>query len=182
MQETVNAVDAFGAVLSAGASFGESVEAPFVTYDVVCHDADGNEKWREVFRNVVTTAGKTDALDKYLKGSGYTAAWYLGLKAAGTAVVGDTMASHSGWTEITAYVASTRPAITWGTTSGGSNTASGVAFSINGTATVAGAFMVSDSTKSGTAGTLYSAGDFTGGSKSVSSGDTLTVTPTQSFS
>jgi len=171
MQETVNAVDAFGAVLSAGASFGESVEAPFVTYDVVCHDADGNEKWREVFRNVVTTAGKTDALDKYLKGSGYTAAWYLGLKAAGTAVVGDTMASHSGWTEITAYVASTRPAITWGTTSGGSNTAS-----------VAGAFMVSDSTKSGTAGTLYSAGDFTGGSKSVSSGDTLTVTPTQSFS
>lgn len=162
--------------LVARPAFAVSGEAPAFTYDVVCYDASGNVKWEERFHNLVTTAGKTDIIDKYFKGSAYTAAWYLGLKGTGTAAVGDTLASHAGWSEVTPY-SGNRPAITFGTTSGGSNTATGVSYSINATATVAGAFIASVNT--GTAGTLYSAGDFAA-SRSVASGDSIVVTPTVS--
>lgn len=136
------------------------------------------QKWTETFRNLVTTEGKNDIIDKYFKGSSYTAAWYLGLKGTGSAANGDTLASHGGWSEVTPY-AGNRPAITWGTTSSGSNTASAVSISITGTSTVAGAFVASVNT--GTSGKLYSAGDFAA-PRSVANGDTLNVTPTVSVS
>lgn len=155
-----------------------ALEAPSIYYKVECYDKEGKLKWTDGFHNLVTTQGKTDIIDKYLKGSSYTAAWYLGLKGAGSAAAGDTLASHGGWSEVTPY-SGNRPAITWGSTSGGSNTASAVSISINATATVAGAFVSSVNT--GTSGTLYSAGDFAA-SRSVASGDTLNVTPTLSVS
>lgn len=136
-----------------------------------------NQQWSETFQNLVTTEGKNDLLDKYLKGSSYTAAWYLGLKGTGSANAADTLASHGGWTEQTPY-SGNRPAITWGTSSSGSNTASQVSISITGSATVAGAFVASVNT--GTSGKLYSAGDFAA-SRTVASGDTLNVTPTLNF-
>lgn len=166
-----------GLVINPFAEMGV-IAAPRITYLMQCFDEDGRLKWEEEFTNLVTTAGKTDIVDKYLKGSSYTAAWYLGLKGAGSADAGDTLASHGGWSEVTPY-AGNRPAISWGTTSSGSNTASAVSISITGTATVAGAFVASVNT--GTSGVLYSAGDF-GASRSVSSGDTLNVTPTISVS
>jgi hypothetical protein len=154
----------------------DQIEAfgPYFTYTVECVGADGELKWAEEYKNLVTTAGKTDIIDKYFKGSAYTAAWYLGLKGTGAAVVGDTLASHASWAEVNPYTGN-RPAITFGTTSGGSNTATTVSYSINATQTVAGAFVASVNT--GTSGTLYSAGDF-GTPRSVLSGDTLNVTLT----
>jgi hypothetical protein len=172
---------------SAGAQFGagmvsrparaEALPAPHFLYTVSCVDRTGKLKWREHFHNLVTTVGKNDLLDKYFKGSAYTATWYLGLKGTGSAAAADTLASHSGWSEVTPY-SGNRPAITFGTSSSGSNTASAVSYSINATATVAGAFIASANT--GTSGTLYSAGDFAA-SRSVVSGDTLNVTVTLSF-
>lgn len=156
----------------------EAIRAPYFTARVECYDSAGNLKWVDGFRNTVVTAGKTDIIDKYFKGSAYTAAWYLGLKGSGSVAAGDTLASHAGWSEVTPY-SGNRPAITFGTTSSGSNTASPVSFTINATATVAGAFVASVNT--GTAGTLYSAGDFSA-SRSVVSGDTLNVTLTVSAS
>jgi len=149
------------------------------TWTVICKDAKGREKWREVNDNLVTNAGLNDILDKYLKGSSYTAAWYVGLKGAGTAVAADTMSSHSTWSEITDYSQSARPTLTLGTVSSQSvdNSASVETFSINGTATVAGAFLNTVSTKSGTTGTMYGVVDFSS-SRSVLSGDTLEVTVT----
>lgn len=144
---------------------------------VVEHIRDGVVLDRRVHFNVVTTVGKTDILDKYLKGSGYTAAWYLGLAGAGTKSAADTLASHAGWTELTPY-AGNRPAITWGTTSSGSNTASQISFPITGTATVAGLFICTAA--SGTSGTMYNVVDFSSGSRSVVNADTLNVTPTLS--
>ena len=131
-------------------------------------------KWEDTFHNLVTNAGRNDVIDKYFKGSSYTAAWYLGLKGTGSAAAADTLASHGGWSEVTPY-SGNRPAITFGSTSSQSNTASAVSISINATATVAGAFIGSVNT--GTSGILYSAGDFAA-SRSVASGDTLNVTPT----
>ena len=48
-------------------------------YTATCYDADGNEKWADTFSNLVTTLGKNDLLDKYLTGSAYTAAFFMGL-------------------------------------------------------------------------------------------------------
>jgi hypothetical protein len=62
------------------------------------------------------------------------------------------------------------------------NTASPAAFNINDTATVGGAFLISNSTKSGTTGILFSASDFAApGDRVVASGDTLNVTYTFSL-
>lgn len=152
------------------------VGAVSFTYTITCIDKHGHVKWRESFHNLVTTAGKNDLLDKYFKGSSYTATWFLGLKGTGSAAAADTASSHAGWSEVTPY-SGNRPAITFGTSSSGSNTATAVSYSINATQTVAGAFVQSVNT--GTTGILYSAGDFAA-SRSVVSGDTLNVTLTVS--
>ncbi len=156
----------------------EDMPAPAMQFIIECVGPDGEVKWTETIHNTVLTAGKTDIIDKYLKGSAYTAAWFLLLKGAGSIVVGDTLASHAGWTEVTPY-AGNRPTITWGTTSAGSNAATAVAISINATATVAGAGCCTVNT--GTSGVLYNAADFAA-SRSVALGDTLNVTPTLSVS
>ena len=131
----------------------------------------------------MTTAGKNDLLDKYLAGSGYTAAWYLGLVDGGstpTYNAADTAASHAGWTENVTYSNGARPTPSWNSAGSGSKATTATAFNINGTATIAGCFLISNSTKSGTTGILYSVGSFTGGNKSVGNGDTLNVTYTAS--
>ena len=62
------------------------------------------------------------------------------------------------------------------------NSASVAAFTINATSTVGGAFLTSGSAKSGTAGTLFSAADFSApGDRAVISGDQLNVTYTLSL-
>jgi len=152
------------------------MKAPYFHYQVTCKDASGKQKWCEQVKNLVTTAGKTDIIDKYFKGSNYNAAWYLGLKAVGTIAVTDTLASHSGWTEITPYTGN-RPAISFGTTSSGSNTSNALTIAINATATIAGAFTANAAT--GTSGVLYSASDFSV-ARTVASGDSLAITLTLS--
>jgi len=141
------------------------------------------EKWNDTwFPNLVTTAGKNDLLDKYFAGSAYTAAWYLGLVDGGSAptyAAGDTASSHAGWTEFVNYAAATRPAPTFNAAASSSKATTATAFAINGAGgVVAGCFMITNSTKSGTTGILYSCGSFTGGNKTVANGDTLNVTYT----
>lgn len=142
---------------------------------------DGKLVWVEEFDNLVVTAGLNDSLDKHFKGSTYTAAWYVGLTdGTPTFAAGDTMSSHAGWTEITAYSESNRPTLSLGTVSAGSvdNSASKAQFTISGTTTVGGAFLATDNTKGGTSGTLYGGGAFSEGDRSVVSGDVLNVTVT----
>lgn len=150
-------------------------------YIVECIGPDGKLKWTNEFDNLVTNEGLNDNLDKYLKGSTYTAAFYVGL-TDGTPTVNaaDTMSSHAGWTEVTDYSESTREALVLGTVASQSvdNSASKASYSINATATVGGAFITTVSTKGGTTGVLYGVGAFTGGDKSVDNGDTLNVTVT----
>jgi hypothetical protein len=155
----------------------EGTMPPKFRYDVICYGPDGQEKWRDGFDNLVTTVGRNDLLDKYFKGAAYTAAWFLGLKGAGTPVAADTLASHASWPEVNPYTGS-RPSITFGTSAAGSNTATAVSYACTSGATVAGAF--TSSVNTGTAGILYSAGDFAA-SRTVASGDTLNVTLTVSI-
>lgn len=150
------------------------------TYLVECFGPDGRLKWSETIHNLVVTVGLNDILDKYWKGSAYSAAHYIFLKGAGSVVAGDTMASHSGWSEVTVYSQAARPTLTWGTVSGGSVAATAAEFSMNDTYTVAGAGITTNATKGGTSGTLVGAGDFST-SRSGGSGDTINVTPTSSL-
>jgi len=167
------------AKVDAGLIMGAGLKEPAgfrFHYQIECRGKDGRVKWTEDFWNVVTTQGKNDLLDKYFAGSTYTAAWFLGLKGTGTAVAGDTAASHAGWAEVNPY-AGNRPALTWNAAAAGSKAANQLSYTINASATVAGAFVQSVNT--GTTGILYSAGDFAA-PRSVVSGDTLNVTLTVS--
>jgi len=141
------------------------------------------EKWVDEVENLVTTVGKNDLLDKYLAGSAYTAAWYLGLvdgASSPTYNAADTAASHAGWTESTAYSNANRPTPSFNAAASGSKATTATAFNINATATIAGVFLISNNTKGGTTGILYSCGNFTGGNRAVANGDTLNVTYTAS--
>lgn len=138
--------------------------------------------WVDNFHNLVTTAGLNDSLDKHFKASSYTAGWYVGITGSSpTFAAGDTMSSHNGWTEVTAYSESVRQTLTLGSVSAGSvdNSASKAVLSINANSTaIGGGFVVTNSTKSGTTGTLYGGGAFTAGNKTLDNGDTLSVTVT----
>lgn len=151
-------------------------------YTVECFGPDGKLKWREEFENLVVNVGLDDNLDKYFKGSSYTAAFYVGLTdGTPTPNAADTMASHGGWTEVTAYDEATRETLTLGTVSSQSvdNSASKASFTIStNSTTIGGAFVTTDNTKGGTSGTLYGVGAFTGGDKSADDDDVLNVTVT----
>jgi len=152
-------------------------------YEVKCLDANGNLKWEDEIANLVVTVGKANLLNVYLASSTQTTTWYLGLIDGATSPTyldANTMSSHAGWTESTAYSNVTRPQATFGTpTSTSSISSSQTTFNIDATATIAGAFLVNNSTKGGTTGTLYSAGSFAV-SRAVISGDSLLVTYTAS--
>jgi len=150
-------------------------------YLIECFDGKGRLKWVDEFDNLVVNQGLNDSLDKHLKGSAYTAAWYVGLiSSTGTLAAADTGASHAGWTEDVSYSEAGRQALTLGTVSGQSvdNSASKAAFSITGSATIGGAFVINDNGKGISSGTLYGEGNFTGGQRTVANGDTLNVTVT----
>lgn len=93
----------------------------------------------------------------------------------------DTMSSHASFTESTSYSNSTRVAWTPGSVSAGSvdNSGSVAVFNINASDYIFGAFLVSNSTKGGTTGTLYGCGvNSSGIARQVANGDTLNVTVT----
>lgn len=150
-------------------------------YKVECFDSNGNLKWEDGFENLVVTVGRNQYLDATLKTGVTSPLWYVGLKNATAAVAADTMATK-GFTELVPYSNATRPQYVPGTIASGSvsNSASVAVFNINATATVDGAFLVNNSTKSGTTGILLGAGNFVA-SRSVLSGDTLNVTVTCSI-
>lgn len=190
--EKINPVDVSGAEIARAGDMQEQTNIKG-HYEVKCLDSEGNLKWADGFENIVVNTGKIDLLTKYFKGTAYTAAFYLGLvDNAGftTYAPGDTMSSHAGWAESAAYSNATRPSVSFGTAtaSGGSSnpgvagtgtiSTSATTFNINATATILGAFLTTDNTISGTSGTLYSVGTFTGGSRSVVLGDSLLVTYT----
>lgn len=183
--DQINPQESIGATVIRGAGHEERLALVGV-YEAWCVGPDGKEKWRDTIKNLVTTVGKNDLLDKYLKGSSYTQTIVMGLKGAGSAAAGDTQASHAGWTErggtnAPAYTGN-RKAVTMGSASSGSSVSPTQAFAITSSGTVDGCFINNggSATKDDTTGVLFSAGDFSGGAKTVANGDTINVTYTLS--
>ena len=174
--------DATAASMSCGGGARNGAHGGGV-FTIECRDAEGNLKWREEAHNLVVNEGLKDMNDKYFSGSGYTAAWYLGLitgPGSGTTIAaGDTLASHTGWTEDTNYTGD-RKAVTFGSATEAdpsviNNSSSPSSFSMNATTTIAGAFLASVDT--GDSGVLFSASDFQSpGDRAVVNGDSLSVT------
>jgi hypothetical protein len=183
--------DAVDATVTRNAGQQDSVVAAGV-YSAECYGADGSLKWSDTFHNLTTNVGRQDLLQKYFIGNTGPGAILMGLKGTGTAAVGDTQASHAGWLEVGAANAPTysgtrkTPTFTTVTTANPAvlATATAVVFTMTGSGTVAGAFINvgGSSTIDNTTGVLFSAGDFTAGSKTVTSGDTINVTYTLSAS
>jgi len=148
------------------------------TYQMLCFRPDGSLRWKATLENLMPTEGRNFILEAALKGSSYTATIFLGLKGSGTAALADTMASHSGWSELTAFSESTRPAWVGGSALAGeiSNAASPAEFSVTGTITVAGALQTTDDAKGGGDGALLGVGDFEEGPRPAYPGDTLKLT------
>jgi hypothetical protein len=173
--------------------FGDQLRAHGV-YTAVCYDKDGNVKWEDTIDNVVTTVGKNLAFNTFLAGSSYTVTGpYMGLISAtsfSAVSASDTMSSHSGWLEAgnanAPTYSGTRNTCVWSAASGGSiSLSASLTFTFTGSGTVTGAFINYGtgalSTIDNTGGTLWSAGQFTGGNKTVASTDQLVVSYTVSM-
>jgi len=178
--------------LCARAVFGDDCEIQgYYTVEIV---RDGVVIDRDVFANTVMTIGKNHLLDNYLAASAFTQTGpFLGMisSASYSAIsAADTSASHAGWLEaggVNAPTWSTPAAGARLTTSGGWSAASAgakalsaaLSFVMSGTGTLKGCAIWLGSgavaTNASTAGTLFSAGLFTGGDRAVISGDTVNV-------
>ena len=160
-------------------------------YTAECYDAQGNLKWSDVIENLTTNVGRQNLLNSYFSNTGGGAV-VMGLKGVGTAAYADTQATHATWLEVGNANAPTysgtrkTPAFSAATSANPSvlATSAAVVFSMTGSGTVAGAFINigGSSAIDSTTGVLFSAGDFTAGSKTVTSGDTINVTYTLSAS
>lgn len=146
---------------------------------IVEHFRKGKLLSREVTHNGITTVGKNSLFDVAFRAQTQLTAWYFGLidNASYSALAaGDTMSSHAGWIEVTAYDESTRPQWSPDAASGGAITNStAVTFNINATKTLKGMFVVSNSTKGGTSGVLWATALFNS-DKSVVDDDQIKLT------
>lgn len=148
-------------------------------------DKDGKLKGTYDFPNGITNVGKNDILGVYFFSGTQTAtaSWFIGLidlASFSALAAGDTMASHAGWIEFTGYSEATRRA--WGQGAPASQSitnASPATYSINASGTVKGIFVVTNSTKGGTTGILWTTALFSA-DVPVSNGDSLKVTYTLS--
>lgn len=172
--------DSCEATVIRGGSNADAIQ-PGGYYVVECHGADGQLKWKDDIHNLVTTVG-LNLVDDTILGNTAAGAVVMGLKGTGAANAADTQAVHAGWLEVGLANAPTysgnRKTPTFGAAVGGVKaTSSPVVFNMTGSGTIAGCFINigGSATIDDTTGTLFSAGDFTAGSKTVTSGDTLSV-------
>jgi hypothetical protein len=129
--------------------------------------------------NLVVNEGLNDLLNVYFNSGTQKPSWYMGLFEGNyTPVATDTAAGiASAATESSAYASATRPAWTPASPASQSitNAASRASFVFNATKTIYGAFLISNNTKGGTAGVLFSASRFAS-AKNVASADELLLT------
>lgn len=196
--EQSNFGDAASASITRGAQHNETLGIQG-WYDVKCYDSEGNLKWEDKAPNLVTAVGKQALFDFYFGATGTAGGTASGVNFLGlcggtaTYIAADTMASHT-WTEVgganaPAYTGNRQSISFTAASSTGtspsnvtSKTGGALTFSMTSSGTVNGCFInggaSASATKDTTTGVLYSAGNFTGGSKTVANGDSLAVTYT----
>ena len=98
MEQARNSSMAVAASVQRGATVGAG-KGLSTHYTVEARDAQGALKWLEEFDNLVVTDGLNDSLTQHLKGSNYTAAWYVGLTTGSPTFAGSrvTVPSRASW-------------------------------------------------------------------------------------
>jgi hypothetical protein len=140
---------------------------------------DGRLIYRNVVRNVVTDVGANYVLETAFNDGTNEANWYMGLTGATPVPApADTISSHAGWAEITAYSEVTRSVWNTAAASGRkiTNTANKARFTINADSTaIGGAFIVSQNTKGGASGVLFAVAANSGGNQTLDIGQTMDI-------
>lgn len=138
----------------------------------------GRLLWKDQAKNLVVDEGIDLMLDSFLNNGDSSVSlaptFYIGLKGEGTALAGDTLASHSNWSEISAYTGDRKE---WTKGLASSKTvvnAATVDFTVNADSqTIAGLILCT--VASGTSGILITAGDFAA-NRVLNTDDVLKVT------
>jgi len=153
------------------------------TFQLEHFDNEGNHLGTYDINNGIVDVGMNYLLDAGFNGGTQNSTWYMGLidnSGFSSLNAGDTMGSHSGWSEAEGYSEAGRPE--WDAGAAGSRqvtNGSTTNFSINTSATLYGIFITTDNTKGGSSGTLWSTAAFSS-TVSTSNGDTVKVTYTVS--
>lgn len=149
------------------------------------YDSDGDLKWMEICPNTVVDEGLDYLLKRSYIGVSANVTKHIGLAEATPAfAAGDTMGTHTGWNEVTAYNEANRQyfnpdGVSAQEVNNSGNTAT---FNINNSIEIGGGFLTDDSTKGGATGTLIGGATFTNGARTLADGDTLNVTVAASAS
>lgn len=156
-------------------------------FEVVCRDAQGNIKWRELAENIITNEGLDALLNIMLHAATQITTWYVALVETDTAPAAGQTYAVPVYTECTAYDEATRQEYVEAAASSQSitNSANKATFTISATKTIYGAALVGGGTGASTkgntdgGGTLLCYAKFSA-SKAVEDDDTLEVTYTVS--
>lgn len=193
MTERAEGSDQHDASVVRGAAMSDALNAEGV-YIAECYGPDGVLKWRDTIENTVMTEGKNLAFDTFLAGSSYTVTGpYMGLISAvsfsaisaadtGAQIDGTNAWKEAGGSNTPGYTGNRKTCAWSGASAGAKALSSALAFvmSSGSNVVVKGCFILFGSgalnTKDDAHGTLWSAGLFSSGDKTVSSGDTLNVT------
>lgn len=131
-------------------------------WDVECINPDGSVAWKERVKNGVVNTALNDLIQVYLASGTQKTAWSIGLidnNGYSAIAASDTIASHSGWAESTAYSETTRQTWTPGAVSNQQvSNPTPATFTANGSVTIQGFFLVSNNTKGGSTGLLWATG------------------------
>lgn len=136
--------------------------------------------------NLVVNEGLNNLLSVYFNGGGQTTTWYMSIFENNWTPLSTTTAATIAGVGVaneisgaSGYTSATRPEYVEAAPSSQSisNSASRASFVFNTAKTVYGAFLISNSTKGGTTGVLFSAARFSA-AKAVESGDELLLTYT----
>lgn len=113
-------------------------------------------------KNGVTVVGKNHLLDVGFGGAAAVSPWYIGLISQSPTPVlseNDTLASHGGWTELTAYAGDRKEWVDAAAASKIKGTTTAATYVFTGTGTVGGLLIASVATT--TSGVLWATGLFT---------------------
>lgn len=174
-----------GRVQVLGAGPGAGTKLPWNGRFIMEHYRDGKLIHREIAPNGVTDVGINAVLEHLFNAGTLSTTWYIGLinNSGFTALAStDTMASHAGWTELTAYDE-------FGTNPGReiynpaaaasrmvTNSAATAGYTFNATNSVKGAFLVDDDgDPTPTVGILLATATFTS-ARAVEDNDVINLT------
>lgn len=147
------------------------------TFVVTCYDKNGKLKWQTTSKNKVVDEGIYHILDVIFNVIDQDRKFFVGLTdGSPTVAAGDTLASHSGWNEVTGYEDADRPEFVDQRSNEIVKNSDNLAiFGFNGSYTLGGAFLCNQQDKASTDGILLTVTAFSEGDLSVSAGDDVHV-------